>query len=106
MPEVILNNQNFEEEVLKSDKPVLVDFYATWCPPCQMIAPIIEELAEEYRGKIKIGKLKVDQNQEIAQKYEVMSVPTLIIFKDGEIIEQLVGLRSKEELKERLDNLR
>lgn len=98
-------DQNFEGEVLKSDKPVLVDFWAAWCGPCQMMGPIIEELAKELEGKYKIGKLNVDENRETAGKYGIMSIPTLIIFKDGKEAKQLVGLQSKEGLKEELEKL-
>jgi thioredoxin 1 len=99
-------DKNFEEEVLKSKEPVLVDFWATWCGPCQMVKPIIEELAEEYKGKaIKIGKLDVDANSQTAQKYEVMSIPTLIFFKDGKAVNTLMGVQSKDDLKKELDKL-
>lgn len=98
-------DQNFEQEVLKSDKPVLVDFWAAWCGPCQMMGPIIEELAQETKEKYKIGKLNVDENRETAAKYGVMSIPTLIIFKNGEVAKQLVGVQAKESLKEELDKV-
>lgn len=98
-------NQNFNQEVLKSDQPVLVDFFADWCGPCQMVAPIIEELAKEYEGKAKIGKVNVDDQKELAQKYGVMSIPTIILFKNGEAIETLVGSQTKERLKELLDKI-
>jgi len=100
MSEIILTDDNFEQEVLKSDIPVLVDFWAPWCGPCQMMGPIIEELAGEYEGKAKIGKLNVDENQIIAGKYKVMSIPTFFIFKGGEIIDQMVGGVTKDKLKE------
>lgn len=95
----VFTSQNFEQEVLKSDKPVLVDFWATWCGPCRRQAPIIEELAEEGYA---VGKLDVDQEMELAQKYQVMSIPTLIVFKNGEEAARLVGLTPKEKLKELL----
>lgn len=98
-------DQNFEQEVLKSDKPVLVDFWAAWCGPCQMMGPIIEELAGEMKEKHKIGKLNVDENRETAVKYGVMSIPTLIIFKDGKVVKQLVGVQAKESLEEELGKL-
>ncbi|MFA5926460.1 MAG: thioredoxin [Parcubacteria group bacterium] len=98
-------DQNFEGEVLKSDKPVLVDFWAAWCGPCQMMGPIIDELAEELKDKYKIGKLNVDENRETAAEYGVMSIPTLIIFKDGKEAKQLVGVQSKENLKEELEKI-
>ena len=100
MAEVKITQDNFESEVLKSDKPVLVDFFATWCGPCQMLMPIIEELSEEYDGKVKIATLDIDENQELAQKYQVSSVPSLVIFKDGEEVERMMGLQPKEILKE------
>ena len=98
-------DDNFEQEVLKSDKPVLVDFWAAWCGPCQIMGPIIEELAEEIKGKYKVGKLNVDENRETATKYSVMSIPTLIIFKDGKAVKQLVGVQAKEGLKEELEKM-
>lgn len=98
-------DQNFEAEVLKSDKPVLVDFWAVWCGPCQMMGPIIEELAKEVGDKYKVGKLNVDENRETASKYGIMSIPTLIIFKDGKAVKQFVGVQAKESLKEELEKL-
>lgn len=96
---------NFDVEVLKSEKPVLVDFWAVWCGPCQMMGPIVEELAEEVKDKYKVGKLNVDENRETAAKYSVMSIPTLIIFKDGKAVKQLVGVQAKENLKEELEKV-
>lgn len=84
-------DQNFEEEVIKSDIPVLVDFWAIWCGPCKMIAPIVEQLAEELNGKVKVGKLDVDTNQETSIKYGIRGIPTLLIFKDGKVVETIVG---------------
>jgi len=98
-------DQNFETEVLKSEKPVLVDFWAAWCGPCQIMGPIVEELAEEVKDKFKIGKLNVDENRETAGKYGVMSIPTLIIFKGGKDVKQLVGVQSKETLKSELEKI-
>lgn len=98
-------DQNFDQEVLKSDKPVLVDFWAAWCGPCQMMGPIVDELAEEMKDKVKIGKLNVDENRETATNYSVMSIPTLIIFKDGKVVKQLVGVQAKENLKEELGKI-
>jgi thioredoxin 1 len=100
-----LNDQNFEQEVLKSAQPVLVDFFAEWCGPCKMQAPIIEELAEEYQGKAKILSLDVDKSQQTAGQYQVMSIPTLIFFKNGKEVERLMGLQQKEVLKEKLNSL-
>lgn len=91
-------DQNFEKEVLKSNLPVLVDFWATWCPPCQTLSPLIEELAKSFEGKIKIGKIDVDQNPKIVEKYNVMSIPTMIIFKGREVVKQIIGVKPKEEL--------
>ena len=96
--EYTLTNSNFEEEVLKSDVPVLVDFWATWCGPCRMIAPEVEALAEEYDGKIKVGKVNVDEEEELAIKYGVSSIPTLILFKDGAPVAKSIGYKTKEAL--------
>ncbi len=96
---------NFEPEVLKSNIPVLVDFFAVWCGPCKQLAPIIEELASEYEGKIKIGKLDVDENNPTASKYGVMSIPTLIFFKDGKVVEKVSGFHHKDQLKAKLDSM-
>ena len=96
--ELKLSSENFKEEVLNSEKPVLVDFYADWCGPCNVMAPVIEELAKELEGKAKVGKINVDENSDIAVEYNVMSIPTLIVFKNGKEEKRLVGLRDKEEL--------
>lgn len=96
------NSNNFKQEVLKTKLPVLVDFFATWCPPCQAELPVIEQLAEEYKDKIKIGKFNIEDGTEIAQEYNVMSVPTLIFFKNGQEIKRLSGFHSKEDLKKEI----
>lgn len=98
MAEIKLTKQNFENEVSKSDKPVLVDFWATWCGPCRMIAPIISEIAEEANGRFKVGKVNVDEESELASMFRIMSIPTLMVFKDGKPVNTVVGLRSKADL--------
>ena len=103
MSELMLNQDNFEAEVTHASGPVLVDFYATWCGPCKIQGPIITELAAELAGQpVTVAKLDVDQAQEIAQRFGVMSIPTLIIFKNGQPVETMVGLRNKEDLKAKL----
>ena len=101
--EMVFTTQNFESEVLNSDKPVLVDFYADWCGPCKMIAPVVEELAELYDAKAKVGKLNVDNNEEIAMKYGVMSIPTLLVIKNGQVEAKMVGVQKREVLMDALD---
>ena len=98
-----LTDTNFKQEVLESHLPVLVDFWATWCGPCKMITPIIEEVAKEYAGKIKVGKLNVDDNPAIATRYGIMSIPTLVFFKHGKIMDQVVGILNKAELKRKIE---
>jgi thioredoxin len=97
------SDQNFEQEVIGSDKPVLVDFWAEWCAPCRMIAPAVEAIAGEYAGRAKVGKLNVDENQSVTSRYNIRSIPTLLVFKNGEIKEQLVGTTSKDNLAKLLD---
>ena len=93
---VELTDQNFDQEVLKSDKPVLVDFWAVWCAPCRMVAPTVEAIAEEYVGRAKVGKLNVDDNLTITTRYNIRGIPTLILFKDGQVQEQWVGATSRD----------
>lgn len=98
MAEVILTKENFETEVLNSDIPVLVDFWATWCGPCMMLSPVIAELAEELKGKVKVGKVNVDEQNELAMQYRVASIPTLLLFKNGELVKTSVGFMPKAEI--------
>jgi thioredoxin 1 len=106
MPEIILTKDNFDQEVLKSKVPVLIDFWANWCGPCQAMKPIIEELAKEIdTTKFKIGTLNVDENQELAQKFNIMSIPNFLFFKDGKVVDSLLGIQSKDELKNKLESL-
>ena len=101
--ELTFTDANFQDEVLKSDKAVLVDFWASWCAPCRMIGPVIEELAEEYEGKAKIGKVNTEENTTITGDYGIISIPTLIIFKDGKPVDQIIGVVSKDVIKKKLD---
>lgn len=102
---VTLTQENFEAEVLKSAKPVLVDFWAEWCGPCKMIAPLLDELASEYDGKVKFGKINTDDQQQLASKYGVSSIPTLLFFKNGQVVNQMVGARGKRDFKAALDSV-
>ena len=102
---VTVTQANFTAEVLQSAQPVLVDFWAEWCGPCKMLSPILDELAEEYNGRVRIGKVNIDEFQELAAQYGIRSIPTLLIFKQGQVAEQLVGLRSKRDLKASFDRL-
>ena len=102
---VTLTDTNFKEEVLDSMMPVLVDFWAEWCGPCKMVAPILDDLATEYDGKVKIGKVNIDEFQGLASEYGVRAIPTLLIFKDGQVADQIVGLRTKRDFKSKLDKV-
>ena len=103
MNEVRLTKNNFRDEVLNSDIPVLVDFWATWCGPCRMVAPIVEEIADEYDGRIKVGKVNVDEEPELAMQFRVASIPTLMVFKNGQLVNTAVGYRPKADILELLD---
>ena len=100
-----LTNDNFEQQVLKSEVPVLVDFWAEWCMPCKMIAPTIEELAKEYAGKVRFGKVDTDSNREISMQFGISAIPTLILFKGGQMAKKFVGLQQKADLKAAIDGL-
>jgi len=100
-----ITDSNFEETVLKSDKPVMVDFWAAWCGPCRMVGPIIDELSEEYDGKAIIGKIDIDSNQQYAAQFGVRNIPTVLIFKDGELVDRKVGVSSKNDYAEAIDKL-
>ena len=98
-----LTDQNFEAEVLKSDKPVLVDFWAEWCMPCKMLGPTIDKLAKDYAGKVKVGKVDTDANRDVSMRFGISAIPTVILFKDGKVANKFVGLRQEKEFKEVLD---
>ncbi len=98
MAEVVITTKNFEEEVMKSDIPVLLDFWASWCGPCRMVAPIVAEIAAEYEGKIKVGKVNVDEETALALTYHVDSIPTLLLFKNGKEADRVIGYRPKESI--------
>ena len=98
MAQLKITRENFENEVMKSDIPVLIDFWAPWCGPCRMMGPIIEQMADEYEGKVKVGKVNVDEEGELSQAFGVMSIPTIVLVKDGKIVKQAVGARPKAEV--------
>ena len=100
-----LTQENFEKEVLQATTPVLVDFWAEWCGPCKMIAPLLDELADEYQGKVKIGKVNIDDQQALATKYGIRAIPTLLLINQGQVAEQMVGAKSKRDLKASLDRV-
>jgi len=103
--EITLTDQNFSQEVMQSQLPVLVDFWAPWCGPCKMVSPIVEELAKDYEGKLKVGKLNVDDNQQTAGQYGIMSIPTLAFFKKGQVIKTVIGAQGKEALKRTIEEI-
>ena len=100
-----ITDSNFEETVLKSDKPVMVDFWAAWCRPCRMVGPIIDELSEDYEGKAIIGKVDIDSNQQYAAQFGVRNIPTVLVFKDGELVDRKVGVSSKNDYAQAIDKL-
>jgi thioredoxin 1 len=100
-----LTGENFAKEVLQSPQPILVDFWAEWCGPCKMLAPILDELAQEYDGRVRMGKVNIDDFQELASQYGIRSIPTLLLFHQGQVADQIVGLRSKRDLKASLDRV-
>jgi thioredoxin 1 len=102
---VNLTQENFDKEVLQAAQPILVDFWAEWCGPCKMLSPILDELASEYDGKVKIAKVNIDEHQGLATQYGIQSIPTLLLFQKGQVAEQIVGLRSKRDLKARFDRV-
>ena len=104
MKPVEITDDNFETEVIKSDRPVLIDFWAVWCGPCKLIAPIVEEIAVEYDGKVKVGKLDVDSNQQTSIKFGVRSIPTLLLFKDGKLKETIIGAVPKKNIVDKLNS--
>ena len=103
MSEVVFTDKNFNDEVMKYAGLVMVDFFATWCGPCKMMAPAVERLAVAYAGKVKIGKIDVDENMEVSGKFEIQSIPTTILFKNGEIVDKMVGFQSEEALKAKIE---
>lgn len=105
MAEIVLTKENFEDEVLNSSIPVLIDFWAAWCGPCKMIAPTIAEIAEEYEGKLKVGKVNVDDEPELAMSFKVSSIPLVVVVNDGKVVDQLVGYRAKEDIVEMFESL-
>ena len=104
MSEAVFTDKNFKSEVLSSKVPVLVDFWAEWCAPCRMVAPIVEKVAKDYSGKLKVGKLNVDDNSETPMEYGVQGIPTLILFRNGQVETQMVGFQSEERLKKAIDS--
>jgi thioredoxin 1 len=102
---VTVTDSNFDQEVLQSSTPVLLDFWAPWCGPCKMIAPILDEIAGEKAGSVKIGKLNIDDNRQVAERFQIRAIPTLLLFKNGDVKEQVVGMTSKRDLVSKIDAL-
>lgn len=102
MSEITITKENFQQEVINSDMPILVDFWASWCGPCNALAPVVEELANDYAGKCKVGKVNVDEQQELAAQFQVMTIPTLILFKDGKAVNSMIGVHPKAEIEKML----
>ncbi len=105
MAEIVLTEQNFEAEVLRSERPVLVDFWATWCGPCRMLAPTLEELAKEYADRVTVGKINVDEQPALAMRFGIQSIPTVMLFKDGQVVQTVVGFRPKEQFVQMIESL-
>ena len=105
MAEIQLTDDTFDKDVIQSSRPVLVDFWAPWCGPCRMLAPVVEEIAKEYTGKVKVGKINTDEHPNAASRFKISAIPTLLFFKEGKVVEQLVGVHSKAEIKKTLDSL-
>lgn len=105
MADIVFTDQNFADEVEKATMPVLVDFWAPWCGPCKIVGPIVEELAKEYEGKLKVGKLNVDDNQKVSAKYGIMSIPSLMFFKNGQVVKTIIGAQGKEVLKKAIEDV-
>jgi thioredoxin 1 len=102
---ITLTQENFAQEVLKSNTPVLVDFWGEWCPPCRALSPILDELADEYQGRVKIGKVNIDNQQALATEYGIRAVPTMLLFNQGQVADQIMGLNSKRDIKATFDRL-
>lgn len=105
MADITLTDQNFDQEVLKANTPVLVDFWATWCAPCRTVGPTIDELAKEYEGRVKVGKVNVDQNPNSASKFGIMSIPSIVVFNKGQVVKSLVGAQGKDTYKRELEEI-